>query len=125
MSHTDTLRARPRRSIADLALRLRLSGVVVFLLLLGAVFATLAPQFLTWQNLGVIASNAAILAIVAAAQAVVLLTRNLDVSVGSIMGLAAYLSADYAAAHPDVGVELVFIALGLGALLGLINGLIV
>jgi rhamnose transport system permease protein len=125
MSSIDAAPARPRRSIADLALRLRVSGVILFLLLLGAAFAALSPQFLTWQNLGVIASNAAILAIVAAAQAVVLLTRNLDVSVGSIMGFAAYLSADYAVGHPNVGVELVLIAVGLGAALGTVNGLIV
>src|SRR3954451_16120669 len=103
MSHTDTLRARPRRSIADLALRLRLSGVVVFLLLLGAVFATLAPQFLTWQNLGVIASNAAILGMVAASQGVVLLTCTLEVSMSAIMGLPSYLSAESAPTHPDAG----------------------
>jgi len=125
MSSTNAAVGRARRSIADLALRLRLGGVVVFLLLLSAVFATLNPQFLTWQNLAVVASNASILAIVAAAQAVVLLTRNLDVSVGSIMGFAAYLSADYAAHHPTVGAELVIIAICLGAALGLINGLIV
>jgi len=124
MSSTD-IASPPRRSLADLALRLRLSGVVVFLVLLGTVFAALSPQFLSWQNFGVITSNAAILAIVAAAQATVLLTRNLDVSVGSIMGFSAYLSADYAASHPGVGVELLFIALALGGALGLINGLIV
>ncbi len=55
----------------------------------------------------------------------VLLTRNLDVSVGSIMGFAAYLTADHAAHHPAGGVEIVLIALALGGLLGLINGLIV
>ena len=43
-------------------------------------------RFLTAQNLSVIASNAAILAIVACAQALVLLTRNLDVSVGFDQG---------------------------------------
>ena len=71
--------------------------MLAFLVLLGVVFSLLSPQFLTAQNLSAIVSNAAILAIVAAAQAVVLITRNLDVSVGSIMGFAAYLTADFAA----------------------------
>jgi rhamnose transport system permease protein len=115
----------PRRRIGEIALRLRVSGVVAFLVLLGAVFALLSPQFLTIQNLTIIASNASILAIVAAAQAVVLLTRNLDVSVGAIMGLAAYLTADYAAHHPDAGVEVVLIAMAIGLCLGAVNGLIV
>jgi rhamnose transport system permease protein len=117
--------ALPRRAFGEVALRLRVSGVIAFLVLLCAVFAALTPQFLTVQNLTVIASNASILAIVAAAQAMVLITRNLDVSVGSIMGLAAYLTADYAAHHPGAGVEVIAIAMAIGLVLGAINGLIV
>jgi rhamnose transport system permease protein len=115
----------PGRRMGEVALRLRVSGVIAFLILLGAVFAALTPQFLTVQNLTIIASNASILAIVAAAQAIVLLTRNLDVSVGSIMGLSAYLTADYAAHHPGAGGEVILIAMALGLALGSINGLIV
>ncbi len=111
--------------LAAWALRLRVTGVVAFVILLAVVFSSLVPRFGSLQNVEVIASNASILAIVAAAQAMVLLTRNLDVSVGSIMGLAAYVSADYAARHTHVGPELVLIAVGLGASLGAINGLIV
>ena len=117
--------AAPQRSLANLALRLRVSGVLAFLFALGAAFAALSPQFLTAQNLTAILSNAAILAIVAAAQAVVLITRNLDVSVGSIMGFSAYLTADFAATHPGIGPILMVMPLMLGAGLGLINGLLV
>ncbi len=117
--------AAPGRGLAASALRLRITGVVAFVILLAVVFSSLVPRFAAPQNVEVIASNASILAIVAAAQAVVLLTRNLDVSVGSIMGFTAYLSADYAARHPHVGIELVVIALAMGTALGAINGLIV
>ena len=85
----------------------------------------LRPQFITPGNLSAIISNAAILAIVAAAQAVVLITRNLDVSVGSIMGFSAYLTADFAARHPHVGLALVLLPLAIGAALGALNGLLV
>ena len=115
----------PRRRLGEMALRLRVTGVLTFIVILGAVFEMLSPRFLTAQNLSVIASNASILAIVASAQAVVLLTRNLDVSVGSIMGLSAYVTAEYAAGHPGGGAELVLMSLALGLLLGAINGLIV
>lgn len=115
----------PVRSFGRLALKLRVSGVLAFLIMLGAIFAVLSPQFLTAQNLSAIVSNAAILAIVAAAQAVVLITRNLDVSVGSMMGFAAYITADYAANHPGVGPLLIIMPLAIGAGLGLINGLLV
>src|ERR1700722_3974401 len=87
----------------QLALRFRVRGVGGFLRLIGQLITLLRPQFITSGNLSAIISNAAILTIVAAAQAVVLITRNLDVSVGSIMGFSAYLIADFAARHPDAG----------------------
>jgi rhamnose transport system permease protein len=114
-----------RRRFSEFALRLRVSGVLAFLLIIGLIFSLLTPQFFTAQNASAIASNAAILSVVAAAQAIVLLTRNVDVSVGSMMGFAAYLSADYAAHHPNVGPELVLLALLIGLGLGIINGLLV
>ena len=90
------------RSLMQFALRLREAGVLVFLIVLGLTFTLLSPQFLTVQNLTVVASSASILAIAACAQAIVLFTKNLDVSVGSIMGMVAYLTADYAANHPGI-----------------------
>ena len=92
--------AVPRRSFSEFALRLRVSGVLAFLLITGLIFSLLTPQFFTVQNASAIASNAAILSIVAAAQAIVLLTRNVDVSVGSMMGFAAYLTAGLCGAPP-------------------------
>ncbi len=115
----------PQRSLGQLALRLRVTGVLAFLILIASGFALLSPLFLTVQNMSAIISNAAILAIVASAQAVVLFTRNLDVSVGSIMGFAAYITADFAAQHQGVGPILVILPLGIGAALGAINGVLV
>lgn len=114
-----------RRGLGQLALRFRVSGVAGFLVLLCVAFALLRPAFMTPGNLKAIISNAAILAIVAAAQAVVLITRNLDVSVGSIMGFAAYLTADFAAHHPGVGGALLLMPLAIGGALGAVNGLLV
>ena len=117
--------AAPQRSFGQLALKLRVSGVLAFLVILGVVFSLLSPQFLTGQNFGAIVSNAAILSIVAAAQGVVLITRNLDVSVGSIMGFAAYVTADFAAQHQGIGPVLILMPLAIGGALGMINGLLV
>ena len=115
----------PQRTLGQFALRLRVSGVLAFLILLSAGFAILRPQFLTPENLSAILSNSAILMIVAGAQAVILITRNLDVSVGSIMGFAAYLTADFAARHQGVGGALVLMPLAIGGALGALNGLLV
>jgi rhamnose transport system permease protein len=114
-----------RQSWAARLLRQRTLGIILSMIALGIVFSLLAPHFASLQNAQVIIDNAAILAIVAAAQGMVLLTRNLDVSVGAIMGFTAYVSADYAAHHPTVGALVVVIALVMGGFLGAINGLIV
>jgi len=114
-----------RRDWMQAFLRQRTSGVIVSIAVLGALFSVIAPHFANLQNAEVIVANAAILAIVAAAQGLVLLTRNLDVSVGSIMGFAAYVTADYAAHHPHVGALVALIAIAIGGALGAINGLIV
>ena len=113
-------------SFITFVMRMREVGVLAFLLVLGVLFSILTDRFSTIQNLTTVASSASILAIAACAQGIVLLTRNLDVSVGSIMGFAGYLTADYAANHPGVTpVEIVLISLAIGAGLGLINGLVV
>jgi rhamnose transport system permease protein len=114
------------RRLLDMALRLRETGVLAFLIVLGLLFGLLTDRFLTVQNVTTVITSGAILAIAACAQSLVLLTRNLDVSVGSMMGFVAYLTADYAANHPGITpVELVLIPLILGTLLGTINGLLV
>jgi len=116
---------KPRQSWWAQLLRQRILGVVITLIALSLFFSCIAPRFDSLQNGQVIIANAAILAIVAAAQGMVLLTRNLDVSVGAIMGFTAYVAADYAAHHPHVGILLVVIALVMGGALGAVNGLIV
>jgi len=113
------------RNLANLALRLRVTGVLVFLILLCIFFSLTTSTFFQAQNARIIAFNAAILVIAACAEAIVVLTRNLDLSIGATMGLAGYVTADFAARNPGIGPELVILALVLGALLGLVNGLLV
>jgi rhamnose transport system permease protein len=64
--------------------------------------------------------------VVAIGETMVILTRNIDLSVGSIVGLSAYLTAATFVHHPHfplVVVALIAVAIGLG--LGLVNGLLV
>jgi rhamnose transport system permease protein len=64
--------------------------------------------------------------VLAVGQTMVVLTRNIDLSVGSIVGLTAYISSDTLAGHhglPLAAVVLLAMAIGLG--LGLVNGLLV
>ena len=114
-----------RGGLWRIALQMRVSGVLAFLAILCAVFSILAPQFPRLENFMAIGSNAAILAVVAAAQTIVLLSRGLDVSVGAIMGLVGFLSASYAAQRGYAGVDLLLLAPALGAVLGAVNGSLV
>ena len=114
-----------RERISQNALQFRVVSVFFSFVVLFALFAFSSKNFLNVQNIKVIAFNASLLIIVASGEAFVVLTRNLDVSVGSIIGLTGYLIAKTAAAHLFGGVELILMALMIGALLGALNGLAV
>ena len=67
-----------------------------------------------------------IVAVVAIGQAVVIITRSVDLSVGSIVGLSAYLVGSLFVAVPGFPVPLMFlVGIAFGALLGLVNGALI
>ncbi|WP_166876469.1 MULTISPECIES: ABC transporter permease [unclassified Salinibacterium] len=67
-----------------------------------------------------------ILLLVAVGQAIVIITRNVDLSVGSVLGLTAYLTGRLFIDFPGIPPALVFVAgIAFGAVLGLINGALV
>ena len=77
-------------------------------------------------NLTALAMDAALLAIATLAQLLVLITRNIDLSVASVIGLAAYGSALTMTHDPALGIA-AGIAAGcaIGLACGLVNGAIV
>ncbi len=99
--------------------------LVVIILLLGAVVTLLKPNFLTAQNLNPVFSLAAIIAIAAVGEALVIITKNVDLAIESIIGLVAFVVADVLA-KSDLSVPLAWaLGLGLGLVLGMGTGLIV
>ena len=113
-------------TLAVTALRLRELGIAVALLVAIALFTFRSDAFLTADNWRNIALNVATVVVVAVGQTMVVLTRNIDLSVGSILGLAAFISADTLSAHnglPVVVAAAIAVAVGLGC--GLVNGLLV
>lgn len=116
---------RPRRMVAS-ALRFRELGIAGALVLLIAVTATLEPRFIESDSLRNLALNAAIFAILAAGQTLVLITRNVDLSVGSVLALSAFLAGDLLSKHPGMALPFVFVlGIALGAACGLLNGVLV
>ena len=82
-----------------------------------------APVFLTWRNGLDIANDSAILAILVMGQMLVLLTRGIDLSVASNLALTGMVCALIGKAWPGASVPvLLVLALGVGALLGAVNG---
>lgn len=93
-------------------------GVILFALIVGLV----QPGFLAFENLSRIANSAVILALLAAASAVVIITRNIDVSIGSTLALTGIIAGlMFRSGMPMLLV--ILLTLLIGAVLGAINGL--
>ena len=101
-------------------------GLVLAIVAVVIPVVAINPRMLSVSNLSALAMDAALLTIVASGQMLVLITRNIDLSVASVIGLAAYLSADLLRDHPDAGIALALaLACAVGLLCGLLNGLVV
>jgi rhamnose transport system permease protein len=112
------------RTLALIA-RLRELGILLALAVIVLVVAIQAPVFFTVANFEQILLSVALIAIVAVGQTTVVLTRNVDLSVGSVVGLVAFVTGDLLKEHV-MGVPAAILAgcvLGLG--LGALNGLII
>jgi ribose transport system permease protein len=101
-----------------LALRVMQAGPVLILALLCAGMALATPYFLTERNLTNLGFQASFVAVLALGQLLVILARGIDLSVGSIVGLAGVLGVATAAGGATT--LLVFAATGLAV--GAVNG---
>jgi rhamnose transport system permease protein len=105
--------------------RQRELSLVIVMVVLGAFVAIQAPQFLSVSNLTQVTVLASIIGIAAVGQALVVLTRNVDLSVEAMIALVAFFVADILAQRLlDVPVAIAF-GLGLGLVLGMANGVLV
>jgi len=101
-------------------------GIFLFIIILLVVFGTLEPRFFRSDNLSAILSSVGILMVVGAGQTLVIVTRNIDLSVGSSLGMAAMVMGMVARENPDFPIfGLIVIAMLIGGLCGLLNGLLV
>src|SRR5918999_3494421 len=117
--------ARARR-LTERVFRIRELGIVVALALLIAVTAAIEPRFVESASLRNLALNASIFAILAVGQTLVIVTRNVDLSVGSVLCLSAFLAGDFLSNHQGRSLVLVFaLGIALGATCGLLNGVLV
>ena len=115
---TAILRLRPER--------LRELSLILVIALAVLLFSFLIDDYLRGSFFNRITTSVAITAVLAAGQTIVILTRNIDLSVGSVVGVTAYLTGEYLQSHPDTAPLIaVGLAVAIGAGFGAINGVLV
>ncbi|MCC7022429.1 MAG: ABC transporter permease [Thermomicrobiales bacterium] len=102
--------------------------VILLIVTIGllAFFATQIPDYFNARSVNRLTTGLAIPLVVAVGQVLVVLTRNIDLSVSSIVGLSAYMVGTMLTR--DTGIPPIVAALAamaIGLVLGVINGLIV
>ena len=102
----------------------RESGVLIVLLVVFGALTLASDDFLTGNNLANLARQVSIFGILAIGQLMVILTGGIDLSVGSILGLAGAVTAQLLVAGVPIPLALILGAL-VGAVLGIITGLLV
>jgi len=113
------------RSLVDFVLRVRTFGIVGILALFVIVTTLIQSNFLSGSNIRFILGDATLYALVAIGETFVVLTRNVDLSVGSVVGLSAYVSANMFQAHHGIAIPVVFlVGIGIGVACGVVTGLI-
>jgi rhamnose transport system permease protein len=122
VAHPPIAQAAPARGV----LKTRELGIVLALVLLVAYTTINNPRFLSGQSIRDNLLNTAILAVMAAGQAVVVITRNIDLSVGSVLGISAWTSAIMVSDHQGLPMIVpIVVGLLVGAACGLLNGVLV
>ena len=118
------------------------AGLLTIIVLIGLAATISLPAFRTGENIGETLNNAATVIVVAIGEALVLLTRQIDLSVGAILGIAAFgtgaavghvaLAGPFGALLALIGqlsifgpIGVILVALLIGALMGLGNALLV
>jgi rhamnose transport system permease protein len=113
-------------NLVDAVSRFREVGILVFLAALLTFFSLRTSAFRTGGNFREILLDISLLTIIAVGETMVIISRNIDLSVGSIMGFGAFAAAVLVKDNPHLAVGAVLLAgVAVGAALGLLNGLLV
>jgi rhamnose transport system permease protein len=114
------------RRLTERVFRIRESGIVVVLVVFTLVTTGVQHRFLDVTNIQFILVDTTVFAQLALGETMVVISRNVDLSVGSVLGLSAYLSASLFGGHHGAPIALVFLAgLGIGLGCGVVNGVMV
>lgn len=105
---------------------LRLVALALALLAVILFFSTQIDAYLSPRMFNRITTSAAVVLPIAVGQAIVIITRNIDLSIGSTVGVVAYMVGEALVGWPGMSpVLVVLLAMALGGLTGAINGALV
>jgi rhamnose transport system permease protein len=106
--------------------QIREAFLVVLIILVVVFFSIEIPGYFNARFVNRISTSVVVVAILAVGQTLVFLTRNFDLSVGSIVGFTAYFVGQQLWHHPEIPPwGAVLLAIGTGTFMGSINGLLV
>ena len=103
----------------EVAFRVRELGILAALALVVIVTTAVNPRFLSGQSIRDLLLNAAIIALLTVGQTLVVVTRNVDLSVGSVLGLTAFMTGNLFLGRPGLPVVAAVLA---GVLVGVVCG---
>jgi rhamnose transport system permease protein len=100
--------------------------LVLLILLVILFFGTQIDNYYNARFFNRVSTSVALIAVIAVGQTLVVLTRNIDLSVGSIVGFTAYFVGQQLSDNNDIAPFLaILMAIGIGAGMGAFNGLLV
>ncbi|WP_375480979.1 ABC transporter permease [uncultured Jatrophihabitans sp.] len=106
-------------------LRAREAGIALLIVLVVLVTAVNNHHFLDASSLQQLLTGAALIALLGVGETLVIVTRNVDLSVGSVLGLSAYIVGDLFKYHHIPTWSGFVIGIGVGVVCGAVNGLVV
>ena len=115
----------PRFARTGSLLRVRELGIGVAIIVVFGVTTLTNHDFAGANSVQQLLTGAALIALLGVGETMVVVTRNVDLSVGSVVGFSAYLVGDLFAHHPGMPVVLGFvIGIAIGAAIGAVNGIV-
>jgi rhamnose transport system ATP-binding protein len=114
------------RGVIGRLLRVPELVLVLALLIIGGAVTMREPRFLQSANLEQVALSATLVCIVTLGEALVIIARQVDLSIGAIVAASAFISAGWLEHHPDASIFwVILIGCAVGVALGALNALLV
>jgi rhamnose transport system permease protein len=116
----------PRTARTSSLLRVRELGILLLIVVVFVAATVKNGEFASAHSIQQLLTGAAIIALLCVGETLVIVTRNVDLSVGSVLGISAYVVGMFFRDHPHAPIWAGFlIGILLGAAVGAVNGLVV